>query len=151
LDCLSAQSAWSAAEVERFLSRYVAPLRVAVQTESGFPLLCSLWFVYEDGALHCATQADAAVTRHLERSPRCAYELAPNEPPYFGVRGQGTVEISTDGAAPLLARLIERYLGTEETSLGRWLMSRADTEVRLSITPTRINAWDYRDRMSGSE
>lgn len=146
---LSAQSAWSAARVEEFLGTYVAPLRLSVNAESGFPLLCSLWFSYESGRLLCATQRDAAVVRQLERDDRCAFELAPNEPPYFGVRGRGVATIGTEGADALLGRLIERYLGEGESKLGRWLLSRADQEVFISIEIQWMTSWDYSDRMEG--
>lgn len=147
MEALSARSAWPIERVEEFLATYRAPLRLAVQAESGFPLLCSLWFIYEGERLLCATQRDAAVVRNLERDARCGFELAPNEPPYFGVRGRGLASIETDGADVLLGRLIERYLGEEETKLGSWLLGRAEQEVVVSIELAWITSWDYSDRM----
>jgi len=145
---LSSTSSWPAEEIETFLSSYRAPLRLAVQTASGFPLLCSLWFVYEKGRILCATQRDAKLVEHLAAQPRCAFELAPNEPPYFGVRGRGVATISSDGAAELLGRLIDRFLGDRESSLAGWLLGRADQEVCIAIELDRVTSWDYRDRMS---
>lgn len=147
---LSAKSAWSGARVESFLSTYRAPLRVAVQAENGFPLLCSLWFAYEEGRILCATQRDAALVRHLERNDACAFELAPNEPPYFGVRGRGRAEITPDGATEQLERLIDRYLGDRKSSLAAWLLGRADQEIGLVIEPVWITSWDYSERMGAS-
>lgn len=147
---LSDKSSWNAAEVERFFDDFRAPLRVAAQQPSGFPILCSLWFSYRDDRLFCATRGDAKIVEALSNDPRCAFELAPNEPPYFGVRGRGRASISRDGAARELEGLIDRYLGDRESSLARWLLGRAATEVVVSIEIDWMTAWDYRARMKGA-
>jgi hypothetical protein len=146
---LSSRSAWGIEQVEEFLRTYLAPLRVATQDGSGYPMLCSLWFAYQDGRILCATKRDARVARALDRHPRCAFELAPNEPPYYGVRGRGTASISAEGAVELLGDLIDRYLGTRDSDLARWLLGNADDEVRLVISIDWITSWDYTSRMGG--
>ena len=146
---LSKQSAWSADEVARFFADFRAPLRVAAQRDSGFPILCSLWFNHRDDRLFCATQRDAKIVEALERSPGCAFELAPNEPPYFGVRGRGTAHITGEGAQTELESLVDRYLGNRDSELASWLLGRADQEVVIVIEPAWLTSWDYRDRMSG--
>jgi hypothetical protein len=95
---LSRHSAWSSERVETFLREYRAPLRLAVKAASDYPMICSLWFRYRDGRLLCATKADATVARRLRADPRCGFELAPNEPPYFGVRGRGRASIASGSA-----------------------------------------------------
>lgn len=149
MKALSTRSPWNAARVTEYLETYIAPMRVAAQTPSGFPILCSLWFVYEDGRIYCATKRDSAIAGHLQNDPRCAFELAPNEPPYFGVRGRGTVEIGEAGAGALLERLIRRYLGPESSDFERWLMRGAKDEVFLAIEPEWLTSWDYSERMGG--
>ena len=106
---VGARSAWAEAAIEDFLRDYRAPLRVAGQGAGGFPLLCSLWSRYEAGVLWCASQRDAAIVRCLEHDPRCAFELAPNEPPYRGVRGRGRAAIHPDAGPRVLGELLERY------------------------------------------
>lgn len=149
MESLSPKSAWSAPRVEEFFRSYVAPLRVAVQTESGFPLLLSLWFQYEDGKLLCATKGDSRVAQCLRRDPRCAFELAPNEPPYFGVRGRGKAGLASEGAVELLGGLIDRYLGSRDSDLAGWLLRNAEDEVAISIDIEWMIAWDYSNRMGG--
>jgi hypothetical protein len=146
-DRLRSASAWSPHQVEAYLRTYVAPLRLAVQTEAGFPLICSLWFLYEDGRLWCATKRDAKVARCLARDPRCAFELAPNEPPYRGVRGQGRASLSSEGAVELLGRLIDRYLGDRDSDLARWLLRESASEVAIAIEAEQVTSWDYTERM----
>jgi hypothetical protein len=141
---------WSDAEVASFLRAAVIPLRLAATTPTGWPLVLSLWFFLDGAELVCATQRDAGIVRALEGDPRCAFEIAGERPPYRGVRGRGPVRLETDGAREALDALIERYLGTTDSSLAEWLRSRADTEVRLRITPVELSSWDYTRRMSGA-
>ncbi len=149
LESVGARSAWSASEVERFLETYVAPLRLAVVTDSGFPLICSLWFSYRGGRLLCATTAKSKVVECIRADPRIGFELAPNEPPYFGVRGQGEASVASEGAMDLLGDLVERYLGGRDSKLASWLLRRTEEEVILAIDVRWITSWDYSGRMSG--
>ena len=62
--------------------------------------------------------------------------------------GEGNATISEDGAAALLERLANHYLGTEVTPFRQWLLAGAHDEVAISISPIRLMSWDYRKRMS---
>jgi hypothetical protein len=143
----TADSAWSMPRVEEFLRSYRAPLRIAANATTGYPTLCSLWFRYDAGRLACATHRSARIARLLAADPRCAFELAPNDPPYFGVRGRGRATVSSEGAAELLGDLIDRYLGSRDGELARWLLGRAQSEVAISIEIDQLSAWDYTPRM----
>lgn len=138
---------WSRAEAERFLAETVVPLRLGCVDGRGWPVVLSLWYLYRDGAIWCATRPGAAVVRYLEREGRCAFEVAPETPPYRGVRGQGTAAVNRGAGGALLGELLVRYLGTTATALGRRLLARADEEVAIRIEPVRLSSWDYRARM----
>lgn len=140
-------SAWDQRQIDAFLCDSHIPLRLACNAGQGFPLLNSLWFEYHDGGLWCATHASSAIVPFLQRDPRCAFEIALNDPPYCGVRGQARAALTREGAAALLQRLIERYLGDSNPTLADWLMSRADDEYAIRLDATWITAWDYRPRM----
>jgi hypothetical protein len=148
MDSVSVASAWPANKVEDFLSTYLSPMRLAVVSDSGFPLICSLWFAYEPGRLLCATTRQAKVVDCILAKPQCGFEIAPNEPPYFGVRGQGIATVSSDGSMDLLGNLVDRYLGSRETKFARWLLSRSDDEVTIEIDIRWMTSWDYSKRMS---
>jgi nitroimidazol reductase NimA-like FMN-containing flavoprotein (pyridoxamine 5'-phosphate oxidase superfamily) len=138
---------WSPAEVVAFLEAERSPLHLALHGERGFPLVVSLWFRHAAGALWCATHATSLVARRLARDDRVAFEVSTNDPPYRGVRGQGRVErLPAEGGRELEA-LLRRYLGGTDSSLARWLLSRADGEVALRIVPDRILSWDFTARM----
>ena len=145
---LSRHSAWNAEQVDQFLSEFRAPIRLAARTPTDDPMVCSLWFTYRDGELYCATQQDARIAQSLQADARVAFEISPNEPPYFGVRGRGLASISSEGAEDTLGELIDRYLGEDDAGLATWLRSRVATEVVLTIRPEWLTAWDFRGRMA---
>lgn len=138
---------WSMAEVEQFLESTVYPMRLACVGADGFPRVVSVWFGYRAGQLFCVSHQSSSLIRLLEGNPRTGFEIAPNEPPYFGVRGQGMASMAALGDATMLEELLQRYLGGAESTLGDWLLSRRDEEVLITITPGRWFSWDYRQRM----
>jgi Pyridoxamine 5'-phosphate oxidase len=142
------QSAWSLEQIEAFLSPCTIPLRIACNAGRGFPSLNSMWFEYRDRSIWCATHASSTILDFLRADPRCAFEIAPNEPPYCGVRGQANAMLSREGAGELLGRLIGRYLGDSNPGLANWLMSRVEDEWVIRLEPIWFSAWDYRARMS---
>ena len=145
---ISEDSPWSRDEVDGHLDGFEAPLRLSATDGQGYPRVCSLWFRRDGDQLLCATQEDAWIAQALTRDPRCGFELAPNEPPYYGVRGTGRARVTREGGAEELERLIDRYLGDRDSSLAKWLLSRADREVLIAIEVLGVSAWDYRERMT---
>jgi hypothetical protein len=141
------RSAWDAAGIADYLQAQCTPLRLSVVHRDA-PLICSLWYLYEDGHLWCATQADALVARAVGSDAPCGFEIANNDPPYRGVRGQGKVVVHEQGGLEMLERLVRRYLGSTKTGFAQWLLNRDEAEVALSIKPGWITAWDYGARMS---
>lgn len=137
------------ADVITYLETVRIPLRLACLTPSSWPIMLSLWYVWEEGQLWCATQQSARVVRYLQHDARCAFEIAADTPPYCGVRGQGRVTLDPARGAEVLQRLLLRYVGDLETPLARRLLAQRDTEVALSITPVRVFTWNYSARMQG--
>ena len=136
---------WSPDRVRAHLRDARIPLRLATNGE--FPLVQSLWFLLDEDALWCATQADAVVVRRVTRDARCGFEVSADQPPYRGVRGTGRAQIVPDAGREVLPRLIARYLGDEPTDLSRWLLSRLDREVAIRIDDLSVTSWDYSGRM----
>jgi nitroimidazol reductase NimA-like FMN-containing flavoprotein (pyridoxamine 5'-phosphate oxidase superfamily) len=139
---------WSVAQVEGHLRDTIVPLRLACTTPSGHPLLLSLWFLWREGAIWCATSPRARVVSLLRRDPRCSFEVARDAPPYRGVRGSGRAEILPARGGEILAALVDRYLGTRESRFARWLLRRSGAEVAIRIAPARFASWDFTERMS---
>ncbi len=138
---------WTDSRVQEFLAEARIPMRLAANTDSGFPVILSLWFLPEEHELLAAVHRNARIAKRLKADARCAFEIAPNEPPYRGVRGWAIASLESEGAPELLKRLLNRYLGSGESSLGRFLLARADEELIVRLQPSRIDSWDYSERM----
>jgi len=138
---------WSLSDVELFLHQALIPVRLSAISPSGWPTVVSLWFIYEDGVLKCATKPSARITKLLRENPKCGFEIAGETPPYHGVRGQGLATLDHKLGPNLLPRLIDRYIGPDITPFRRWLLIGQEEEVAIVIRPTRLMSWDYRKRM----
>jgi nitroimidazol reductase NimA-like FMN-containing flavoprotein (pyridoxamine 5'-phosphate oxidase superfamily) len=141
-------SSWNNEQVSAFLNETKIPIRLSCIDENGFPLVCSLWFRFEDKALWCATHQSAKIIELLKINPKCGFEIAVNDMPYQGVRGRGQVSLIKEQGKKVLEQLIERYLGNDESKLAQWLLSRAQDEYAIRIDIQELSAWDYSARMS---
>jgi len=136
---------------ENYLEAARIPLRLACTTESGWPIAVSLWYHYQDGQLFCATQKSARVVTYLQNDPRCAFEIAADQPPYCGIRGQAITRIDKELGAEILERLLSRYLGGVDNDLARDLLSKQEHEVAIVLKPVKVFTWDFSSRMQGLE
>ena len=78
----------------------------------------------------------------LMRDPTPYYRAQHERGPIFQERFKDVFMVSG------LEEVLGRYLGGSESGLARWLLSRRDEEVLISIEPERLFSWDYRERMS---
>ncbi len=142
---------WSIGQIEEFLQGAVIPLRLSTINPNGWPIVLSLWFLYEDGVLWAASRGTSRIVSFLKAHARCGFEIAGETAPYFGVRGYGVASIAPDTDARLLKRLSARYLGPAETPFRDWLLDNAEDEMMISIVPRRMMTWDYRARMTRTD
>jgi len=129
------------------LRESISPLRIACNTSRAYPLIVPLWYQFDEGYLWSVTHKNAKVVTHLKRNTHVGFEIANNEPPYHGVRGNGTVEIIPELGKIWLPRLLKRYSIRPDSRLAHLLLSRANDEVALRLMPTQMSAWDYSIRM----
>lgn len=134
--------------IAAFLDEQTIPLRIACARADGWPVVLSLWFVRMEGTLWCATQESARVIKYLTAEPRCAFEVAPDEPPYRGVRGPASAELHRDRGEEILRALLNRYQGGQDTPLAKRLLAKAETEVAIKLVPASLYTWDFTRRMS---
>ena len=138
---------WSGDAIAGYLASSRIPLRLAVFDGAGSPWVMSLWFLYDEGSLWCATNSGAKVLRYLADDTRCGFEVAGEQPPYRGVRGKGHADIIPERGGDILLRLLDRYGISRNSRLGRELLARIGNEVAIRITPSRITSWDFSTRM----
>ncbi|GGM55275.1 nitroimidazol reductase NimA-like FMN-containing flavoprotein (pyridoxamine 5'-phosphate oxidase superfamily) [Halarchaeum rubridurum] len=142
------RGAWDEAGVADFLRDATVPIRLTTHRPDGTMWTVTLWFAYEDGTFACATGANADVVRFLRADDAVAFDVSVNDPPYYGVRGTGTVTVEPDEEKTLLRSLITRYLGGTDSELARSLLDADREEVRVEIDPAEVYSWDYTERMS---
>jgi len=144
---VSVTGAWALEDVAAFLEDQTVPLRLGCRRPGGDLWMLSLWYRYRDGGFECATAADADVVSYLDHDPDVSFEVSTNDPPYRGIRGNGTATVTTDEEKAVLAALVERYLGGTDSDLARRLLAPSREEVRIRIDPARLHSWDYSQRM----
>jgi hypothetical protein len=146
---LNKSSAWSEPEVCSFLATSTIPLRIATTTGS-YPTLCSVWYTFDEpqGDLLCVSHENSRLVSDLMANQKCSFEIAPNDPPYCGVRGKAIATLSKDYALETLSTVIPRYLGDAESRLAKWLICRSDEEYVIRLRPVQLTSWDYSERMS---
>lgn len=146
---LNKSSAWNEANLRSYLANSTMPMRIATSTDN-YPTLCSVWYLFDEqkGDLLCVSHENSQLVTDLMANKKCAFEIAPNDPPYQGVRGKATATLTKDGADDVLPVLIERYLGNADSGLAKWLLGRIDEEYVIRLAPVRITSWDYSERMS---
>ena len=135
---------------ERYFLETKIPLRLACVSDSGWPVVLSLWFLYENGFLYCATQQSALVVSYLLSEPRCSFEIAADQPPYCGVRGRAIATIDEYRGLEILERLLYRYLGDVENHLAQKLLARKTAEVAIQLEIKSFNSWNFTNRMADS-
>lgn len=138
---------WDEARIAAYMRERTFPLRLACVGEDGFPRVVSVWYGYDGERLCCVSHRSSQLVSLLQRCDRVGFELAPNEPPYHGVRGQGIARLDSDADGVVLRQMLDRYLGGTTSKLASWLLSRAEDEVLITIEPLRLFSWDYRERM----
>jgi hypothetical protein len=139
---------WSQAAIDRFLAQARMPIRLSVCSAEGYPCVVSLWFMAAGESLLCITHRDSALAQLLQRDGKVGFEISPNEPPYFGLRGSGDCSLTPLPDRATFERLIERYLDDDNQTLASWLLARSEEELLLTITPRQWFSWDYRRRMA---
>ena len=134
-----------------YLTASAIPIRISCISTENWPIIISLWYVYMNKKLYCATQNTSRIIKYLRHSPKCGFEVSEDHFPYRGIRGYGNTLILQDKGEYILRILLEKYLKEKESSkIYKLLLSEKHlkNEVAIEITPFRMFEWDFRDRMS---
>jgi nitroimidazol reductase NimA-like FMN-containing flavoprotein (pyridoxamine 5'-phosphate oxidase superfamily) len=134
-------------EFDSYLQDSRIPIRIASQSLSGWPVVISLWYFYQDGEIYCATKKTAKIVGYLESNPKCAYEIASDLPPYCGVRGQALARLDSGQGAEILDKLIQKYLDNDQNKLANFLQSNSSDEIAIILKPVNVFSWNFTERM----
>jgi nitroimidazol reductase NimA-like FMN-containing flavoprotein (pyridoxamine 5'-phosphate oxidase superfamily) len=126
------------------------PIRIGCISTNGYPCVLSLWFSIMDGRIYCATKKNAKIVEYLEKNPACGFEIASDQPPYRGIRGNGICNIRPKDGKKILSLLIRKYLGQKNPKLEKFLLNNSDKEVALEIIPNKVFHYDYTSRMGNA-
>lgn len=138
---------WDERTFLQFVDGTRAPMRLAANCPSGFPMVTPLWHVWAEGAVWAAARPGSALVRNLKRDGRCAFEISVQTPPYKGVRGHGHAVVESNGRA-VLEDVLARFMGDRAPEFQARLLRDADDECAIRIRPDRLTAWDFSRRMA---
>jgi hypothetical protein len=130
-----------------YLEQIKIPVRFVSVKRTRWPVVLSLWYIYEKGKIWCATQNSAKIVKIILGNSKCGFEIASEKPPYRGIRGEGEAMIDKSRGIEILEKLLLRYLGGQSSSLAKKLLANKENEVAIEIEPLKIFRWDYTNRM----
>jgi nitroimidazol reductase NimA-like FMN-containing flavoprotein (pyridoxamine 5'-phosphate oxidase superfamily) len=156
---LTSSSAWDTEATKAFLEETQVPIRLGILNDTQEPLVVPLWFYFDGSRFWCACQETSHIIGLISRqedhkqnkSVPCSFDISTNEPPYRGVRGQGKLTLHRNMGEQTLHRLTARYLQNTNSGFAKWLFARADSEIAIEISPTRLTSWDFSVRMGKSD
>jgi nitroimidazol reductase NimA-like FMN-containing flavoprotein (pyridoxamine 5'-phosphate oxidase superfamily) len=134
-----------------YLTDIKIPVRISTIDKNGFPHVVSLWFMFKDNELICATSKFALIVDMLEKNPKCGFEVAPDHPPYCGIRGTGSAQIIEDPNKKVLKEIFNKYCKDNNSKFANFLFSPGRKEISIIISPKSITKWNFAKRMESGE
>lgn len=128
-------------DIETLLREHHSPVRLASQSPNGYPLISTLWFLYEDECFWCITQATTLMRRNLAANPRCAFEIALTGARYKLLRGQGDATLDLADGARVTERMIARYIRDPLGEVAQKLRAQIPSEYAIRIRPRWVRGW----------
>ena len=125
-------------DVSDLLAGLRKPVRLASISSNGFPLISTLWVLYEDEKFWCITQEKTILRSNLFRNPRCAFEIALDKSRFKLLRGQGTAELKLSEGPRVTELMIDRYMDDTDGPVAKALRAQIPTEYAICITPLWI-------------
>ena len=102
---------------------------------NGFPLISTLWLLYEGGLFWCITQERTLLRRNLAANPRCAFEIALEGKRFKLLRGQGLATLDLMDGERVTNLMIERYITDPKGPVAAKMRAQIPTEYAIRIAP----------------
>ncbi|MEN9728074.1 MAG: hypothetical protein RL434_2440 [Pseudomonadota bacterium] len=121
--------------IATLLSAHHSPVRLSSLSPNGYPLISTLWFLFEEGCFWCITHQSTLMRRNLAANPRCAFEITLDDARYKLLRGQGDAELHLEQGRRITEAMISRYLPDPAGAMAEALRARIPTEYAVRIVP----------------
>ena len=122
-------------EITAILDGLASPMRLASLSPNGFPLISTIWFIYEEGRFWCITQQRTLLRRNLAADPRCAFEIGLDGRRFKLLRGQGLATLDLEDGQRVTELMISRYIKDQNGRSARALRAQIPTEYAIAIKP----------------
>ena len=122
-------------EITTLLADLASPVRLASQSPNGFPLISTVWSIYEDGIFWCITQHRTLLRRNLAANPRCAFDIALDGQRFKLLRGQGLASLDLADGERMTECIINRYLADPSGPIATGMRKQVVTEHAIAIRP----------------
>lgn len=146
IPAMSATDSMSESEVKEFLQNSKIPLKLGTIDDRGDPVIHPLWYNYESDRIYLITATNSRKLKNAASRTKIYFCVDTETLPYKGVKGKGTLARITDPdrAVSMGEKIVTKYMGSVDNSLGRFLMARLreDKEALLEITPHYYSVWD---------
>ena len=133
-------------EIDEYLHANKSPLKLGTIDRFGDPTIHPLWYCYESGRFYLVTASDSKKLENIRSRSKVYFCIDSDDRPYKVVKGKGKAKIVRDSekALKIGEKIITKYLGGVENSLGRFLVARLKSgkESLVEITPLYFSVWD---------
>lgn len=146
IPAMSPADSMNETEVKEFLRNSRIPLKLGTIDEHGDPVIHPLWYSYDNDRLYLITASNSRKLKNATKGTKIYFCVDTETRPYKGVKGKGTLTRITDlnRAVSMGERIVTKYMGSVDNSLGRFLLGRLreGKEALLEIAPRYYSVWD---------
>jgi len=126
----------STSVIQELLEGLKKPVRLASQSPNGYPLISTLWFLYDDDYFWCITQKSTLLRRNLATNRKCAFEITlDGDAKYKVIRGQGNAILNLSDGERITNLMIARYISDPDGPVASQLRAQTSTEYAIRIAP----------------
>lgn len=132
-------------EVEKFLSTSLSPLRLATLDESGYPLINSVGFYFEQGRIYIFTGPKSRKAKNFLRTNKVYFSVDTDLPPYKGVKGRAHAKIMNDydRELDLVKKIALKFTGNLDNPMSQFVIEQVRSRVKVAVelTPVFYSTW----------
>jgi putative heme iron utilization protein len=117
--------------------------RLATLNEDGTIHITPIFFKYDNGQIHMASQAPSRKIRNITRNPNVTVLIDNTQVPFKGALIYGKAELDYEDVVKKRMPIFQRRLSEEDARTYATRLSNKWQCVIIHITPVRIASFDY--------